>query len=347
MAGGAQKQLVGLACLLKQRGYDTEIITYYKGSDYESDLNNNSIPHNVITETSNVVKRFFVLLHYLKRNNTRIVISFQTRPSLLLCVIKLLRPSLRLIVSERNTSQKYGMFEKICFNAYRVSDFVVPNSFSQEAFLKQHAPFLTNKLITITNFVDTSYYVPSKVKENREYIRLLTIARITPQKNTLNYIKAIKEVYSHNILIKVDWYGYIQGDGSYYKQCEQLISELGLNDIFEFHQPINTILEEYHNTDFFCLPSIYEGTPNVILEAMSCGVPIICSDVCDNSRYVSQNGWLFNPHIVSEMSETIIKALETPRDERDRMGNASRSIATNMLSPDSFVNKYLGLINKL
>ena len=74
----------------------------------------------------------------------------------------------------------------------------------------------------------------------------------------------------------------------------QLIEQYGLEDTFVFHEPCSNIFEKYQESDIFVLPSINEGFPNVLCEAMSCGLPILGTDVCDNSSIVrhEENGYL-------------------------------------------------------
>ena len=68
-----------------------------------------------------------------------------------------------------------------------------------------------------------------------------------------------------------------------------------LEECVHFHQPYNPIVEKYRKADIFILPSIYEGFPNVLCEALSCGIPSIASDVCDNGRIIKdgENGFLW------------------------------------------------------
>lgn len=57
--------------------------------------------------------------------------------------------------------------------------------------------------------------------------------------------------------------------------------------------PNQSIEVEYRKADVFCLPSLYEGYPNVVAEAMSCGLPILCSNVCENPYIVEEGAMAF------------------------------------------------------
>lgn len=347
-AGGAQRQIVGLACLLRQQGFVVELVTYHYMNFYDNILQDYNIPHISVKNAQNKKMRIFSIARYFQESKPDIVIAYQRAPALIASIIRLFNHRFRLIVSERNTSQEYTFGEFSRFNLYRIADYVVPNSYSQRDFIIKHAPFLKKKTIVITNFVNTNEFIPSR--KNKKYfdrpIRLLTIARITPQKNILNYIKSISNVRKKGYDIFVDWYGYADQGGGYKEECLKEIQEMNLQDVFIFHDPIKNVITEYNNCSAFVLPSKYEGMPNVICEAMSCGVPILCSNICDNAKIVEdgQNGFLFDPLDIEQIVQTIIRFCNLNSDVVSKMSLSSRRIAEVNFSPTLFCEKYLSII---
>ena len=103
---------------------------------------------------------------------------------------------------------------------------------------------------------------------------------------------------------------------------------------------------QYQKADIFCLPSYFEGFPNVVCEAMSCGLPILASNVCDNANIVSEgeNGVLFNPQSIDEISLAVITMLERHQEELNRMSSTSRLRAQELFSLKAFVNDYISII---
>lgn len=343
-AGGAQRQLVGLAKLLREASYDVSVMTYHDKRFYVPQLEENGIPYIFVKKAQKKFLRIIAISHAIRKINPNVVIAYQSSPAMIASVARLFNPSVRFIVSERNTSQRYTGSERLRFNLYRLVDEVVPNSYSQGEFIKKNASFLNKKIHVIPNFVDTDFFKPARLE--RDAPRLLTVARITKQKNILKYLEAIKLVADKGYKFKVDWFGYADGGGIYHNECIRKIKELQLEAIFTFHAPSSSIKDEYNNCDALCLPSIYEGTPNVVCEAMSCGTPILCSDVCDNSRIVhdSKNGFLFNPNSVEDMAASLIRFLELDRNTINHMGQKSREMAIDLFSKEKFLNEYIKLI---
>ena len=345
-AGGAQRQLVGLASLLKQKHHNVTLCTYHEGKFYEDILTASKIEHVVVGNTTNKIKRILSIARYIKKVKPDFVIAYQNSPSVIACLSKMLCGGFKLLVSERNTNQTYTGKDRLRFCLYRLADAVVPNSYAQSNFIYDHAPFLKGKVHTISNFVDTDKFIPHPFERDNDVTHILTLGRITPQKNILTYIEAIHAILKQGYKIKVDWYGYADQGGSYYEKCKEKITMLDMGDGFEFHKPSANVVELYQHTDVFCLPSIYEGTPNVVCEAMSCGVPILCSDVCDNGLYVKSNGILFNPCDVNDIVEKIIEFINKTEEVKQEMRKMSRSLALEKFSSETFVSQYIDIIQR-
>ena len=342
VSGGAQRQMVGLANQLSEAGFNVQMLVYHDLNFFQSSLNSN-IELNILPESSNV-KRIFNAYWYIKREKPDWVISFLESPSIISCIVKVLYPHFKLIVSERNTTQHIGRKERIRFFLYKWADYIVPNSYSQEKFIKEHFPKLSEKTITITNCVDTDVFRPqisSSETAGRVVTDILTIGRITEQKNVIRYIKAIKILAGRGYNVKVNWYGNYQDIG-YYNRCLEEINNSQLQEVFIFHEASNNIVEKYQHADVFCLPSIYEGFPNVVCEAMSCSLPILCGDVCDNSNIVidKENGYLFNPYEVVSIADSIESFLKLNESQIKKIKENNRKRALEMFSPDAFVAEY-------
>lgn len=343
-SGGAERQLTYLASQLKEKGYEVEVWTYYPNDFYAHILYSAGVKWRFISEAQSKLKRIFVLKRQLSTANPDTVIAYLDTCTSVACIIKALGAKFRLIVSERNTTQKLTLRERVKFFLYRWADCVVPNSYTQTKFISDHYPSLCGKVHTITNFVDTDKFCPPVDRVSNEKLRILTVARVVPQKNVLRLLEAVKLLKDSGYDFKYDWYGN-PTDDEYYQLCKEAISMYGIEDVFEFHKQSKNIVSEYQRSDAFCLPSLYEGFPNVICEAMSCGIPVVCSDVCDNRKIVEHgiNGYLFSPFSLEEIVTSLSLLFQSDTDYGMFSMN-SRAIALNKFDKSTFILSYCNLI---
>lgn len=344
--GGAERQLVGLASLLKNAQYDVSVITYFPNDFYKYILDESNVPYCCVKHAHNKFFRAFALWRHIKRQHPDTMIAYMPAACMMACFLKMLGLKYTLIVSERNTDQKYGLFEKIKFRLFKYADWVVPNSHMQESVIRLHAPWLMPKVKVITNFVDTNYFVPNK-RDDSEVCRIVCVGRVHPQKNVLKYLEVVKALKERGSNFRIDWFGRLDSD--YANRCQEKLQELQLEDVFSFKGAVKEIREEYWKADVFCLPSIYEGFPNVVCEAMSCGLPILCSRVCDNPDIVTEgvNGFLFDPANIEDMVHTIEKFIALPKEQKMQMGVTSRQNSLKKFSEACFIEQYDNLLKNI
>jgi len=346
-SGGAQRQLIGLASMLKQF-YQVEVLSYWNIHFWDEYLINNGIDFQTITNANNTITKFYHVYRYFKKYSPDVVISYLGSPCVIACLIRIIiGGKFYLIVSERNVTQHLTMREKIRFFLFRWADVIVPNSYTQTEFIQKHYLSFSNKVVTITNFTDTDYFIPNPFnRKMNEILSILVVGRISPAKNVLNLIEAIYILTQNRYKVIVNWVGRPNPE-FYYHECMDKLREYKLTDIFRFKEHTNNILLEYHNADVFCLPSNYEGYPNVLCEAMSCGLPVLCSNVCDNPEIIEdgKNGFLFSPLIIEDIADKFIKFINLTESEKGKMRHISRLIAKAKFSKDAFLQKYVHLIS--
>lgn len=344
-AGGAQRQLVGLSVMLKSVGHDVKVCYYYEDDFYKSHLVENEILHDVIPGAANTKMRILRVRNYFMQEKPDWVIAYQETPSLVACFARFLGCKFKLLVSERNTTQKVDFATKLRFSLYRIADAIVPNSHSQEKYMLDRYPWMSSKLTTITNFVDLDKF--QYVEHSRKDTSLIIVAAsVTESKNVLGFIKAARALVDNGIRFRIEWYGLIGKETEYHRKCFSLIKELDICDYFHLLPKTKEIHKKYQLADYFCLPSFFEGTPNVIGEAMASGCPIICSNVCDNPYYVKEgkNGFLFDPRDTMQIVEAVMQAISLSDNDYYTYCKNSRQMAEAIMSQDVFLEKYLKVL---
>lgn len=345
VSGGAQRQIVELACQLKKQDYDVLVMTYHDIAFYASILKEHNVQNILVENAANSLWRIPCIYRALKRLAPDVVISFLDVPNIIACICRLMGLQYKLIVSERNTTQYLSWEERIKFYLFRKADAIVPNSYTQTEFIEKHYPKYKSKLITITNCAEVDFFKPDAYIK-KECNTVLCVGRVAPQKNTVRFIEAVAQVRAEGLDITVKWFG--RHDMEYFEECKQVIARSGLHKHFLFYDASQDIRKEYQKAEVFCLPSLYEGFPNVVGEAMCCGLPILCSDVCDNQILVvhGDNGLLFNPLDVKSIKDTLISFFKLKNEDKLKMSYRSRERAVELLNEEVFIKKYLDIIER-
>ncbi|MHC1610450.1 MAG: glycosyltransferase family 4 protein [Candidatus Methanospirareceae archaeon] len=172
------------------------------------------------------------------------------------------------------------------------------------------------ELVVIPNGVDISRFHPAEKdegerKDSGRSICIGYLGRLSPEKNIINMIKAVKALDVENVSLKIG------GTGPLYSRVKRLEDErikvLGyVEDAPSF----------YRSLDIFLLPSKLEAQPIALLEAMASGLPIIATDVGDNKHFVHGNGIICGTS-AKEIGAAIRAML---REDWEKMGAESRKL---------------------
>lgn len=342
--GGAQNQFVNLALLLKEQGYQIKILVVYDEFDFYKDILKDI---DIICDQKAKKKlyRIMRLPMLIKKQSPDIVIAYLDSQCEIACVAKAIS-KFKLIVSERNTTQHLGLKDRIKFWLFRFADFIVPNSNTQGRFIASHYPNLKDKIRVITNAIDTKRFYPLEVRTHNEHQQVISVGRNIYQKNYLGMLEVLKILKARNIKVHFNWYAG-DCDDSYGNLVKDIIRKYKLEDMVSIFEPTQEIGNKYRESDFFWLYSFFEGFPNVLCEAMACGLPVACSNVCDNGDIVEEgtNGVLADPHNPLEMADQLCKLLSYDEEKLNQMSANNISRINSLCSEDVFLRKYLELIN--
>jgi len=187
--------------------------------------------------------------------------------------------------SDINLFAKFPLIRRFLQYTLNKADTVIAVSQSlKDAMLALHIP--EEQIIVIANGVDTEKFYPFSKGEARRKLRLphhkrilLSVGRLVPLKGFDLLIKALKLLFEERH--EQDLYLVIVGEGSCRKELEHLIDTLGLCEHVSLVGaiPHQELYFWYSAADLFCLASSKEGWPNVVLEALASGTPVVATDV--------------------------------------------------------------------
>lgn len=343
-SGGAERQLCGLAVMLKERGYTVRVITYVKRQFYEPLLREAGVDYRLVERAFDKRHRFGAFLSELKDFRPDVVISFLPSVNISMCVVRTVYPT-RLIVSERNYTLDWSWRTKFKYRLYGMASKVVPNSHAEAENIAVHCPWLRSKIEAIPNFTDTKRFFPPSGLKRKGIFTILSVGRLTEQKNVLAYVEALAIARDKGLNFRAVWVGSHQ-NSAYVNRVRGLIEKYKLSEILTLHDQTDDIAEVYREADAFCLPSLFEGYPNVLCEAMASGLPVICSNIQEMPRIVTEgvNGYMFNPHDPADIARAIDLLINRKQAELKAMGDRNRRQIVANNSMEAFVEQYVRLI---
>jgi glycosyltransferase involved in cell wall biosynthesis len=121
----------------------------------------------------------------------------------------------------------------------------------------------------------------------------------------------------------------IVGQGPHEAALRAQVERLGLQDRVAFTGFLSNPAGYYHQADLFVIPSLTEGLPNVLIEALICGLPSIAADCPTGPREILEDGkWgtLVPPGDVAALANALAAALDRLPEERLRAQAASRAL---------------------
>lgn len=353
-SGGAQRQVVNIAALLKNNGYDVSVLVYADTPFYKKNLDDNGIPVHLVSSDGKV-SRMLKVRKYLRRSGADIVIAFLEAACFMACFSKMGGGKFKVVTTER--SAKLSTFtarrNKIFNRFERFADAKIGNSQNAMDMWAKYYPQYKDKYGVIYNAVIIPNELMQAVPSHRDdgKLRLTVAASYQELKNPIKVIEAVRRMDDrYRARLDLQWYGRIEvttGNTRIYDKAQDLIAEYGLTDCICLNPETNQIYDVMLNSDAVGLFSTVEGFPNAICEAMMLSKPVIMSKVSDYGVIVNNNGFLCDPFSVESIKEAIEKMLDASDEELHNMGIKSRETAEKLFSREATIQQWIDLIERL
>jgi glycosyltransferase involved in cell wall biosynthesis len=218
---------------------------------------------------------------------------------------------------------------------FRGATRVVVTTPAMRSDVLQRVPEAAAKITVIPNYVDTEVFRPSSVV--RDERALTFVGRIAPEKNVAALLEAIQPLEVKLTII---------GEGRLRPELQERFGTLDGRVNWEGNVP-NTKLPAYLNrAGSFVLPSLHEGHPKALIEAMACGLPVIGGDSPGIRELIchKETGYLCGCDAPS-IREAIQEVLADPKLRTDMGRNAREYVVTNY-SLDKIVESECALLKE-
>ncbi|MEP2689885.1 glycosyltransferase [Maribacter dokdonensis] len=287
--GGAERVVSYLLPFLKEKGYEVHLILMNNTIKYDipSDIDIHYIENSEGNESGflKLLKLPILAFKYsklLKKLDITHSFAMLTRASYINVLSRYFTSKkFKLIISERShPSMQYGygnLQSKInnwlIKSLYPKADKIICNSRGNGEDLINNYKIPRKKIIVINNPIDIEKIDSIKMDKtifNKGVLNLVTIGRMDTGKNHEILIRAIEDFPNVHL--------YILGNGVLRDHLENLVGEKNLNNRVTFLGFDNNPFKYLKAADLFVFGSNHEGFPNVLLEAMCCGLPILSTN---------------------------------------------------------------------
>jgi len=226
------------------------------------------------------------------------------------------------------------LIEWIC---YRFADAVILASEEMKRYVCDTFKIPPEKITVIPNYIDTDLFRPLDIEKVPG--RLIFVGRLTEQKNLFYLLRAVEGLNVQLVLV---------GDGPLREPLKEYATKHKINVIFTGRIPNDQLPELLNTAEIFVLPSLYEGNPKALLEAMACSLPVIVTPVEGNREVVSHgiNGYLTSD-TSSEAIKEVIMSLLSNKDLRERLGRQARKFIEEGYSLKVLIERELALLKSL
>ena len=342
LTGGAEKQCVILAEVLSEQYNVTLVVQYGKQINNEFKQRLKAARVNIETlDASTLFQRGIKFHKVLKNKNIDVIFSYLTSDNILAGVVGRLFTKAIVVGGIRNCQMDKKRFwlNKLMhswFHNYTVFN----NNSGYSDFLKKG--YVKKKSLVISNCIEK---IPEKdiARGENAFVYILSVARYIPQKDfpsAFRIMKQLNELGDVKIKYQVVGYGVLE---NYYRQ---IINEQDLSGIVELVIKPDNVDEYYANADIYLCTSLFEGTSNSILEALSFNLPIVATNVGDNSYLVDKggNGFLVDLNDESSLFDSLNELIKSNK-LRDKFGKNSKCLLKEKYSKYRFAKEYQEFIN--
>ena len=309
-AGGAEKNSINYANFLSNNNINVKIVCLSDNGVLKKNIDKKIKIINLQKER--LLNSIFSILKIINKTEPDFLFSSLLHISLLLCFFKkmnfikpilFIRPSNVILTNQKDTKNKINnviIFLTKFFLRYADLFFCISEDIYKEL---RSFKISAKKIIKINNaIVDDDFYIKSKkpLKKNKRLNKtdyILSIGRLTKQKNhlmLLNSFKQIKKEYKKKLFLVIIGEGYLKKDLNIFVKKNQIT-----NDVI-FLNNLQNVLNYIKSCKLFVQTSLWEGQPNVLMEALLLDKQVIATKCPGQNK--KNLSYFKNCHLLKENS---------------------------------------------
>jgi glycosyltransferase involved in cell wall biosynthesis len=320
--GGAERQLITLAIGLHRRGCDVKVIVFIPDGVLEPDLHEAGIPILSLGRSGykDLPAIFLKLRNILGNERPDALYSFSPSSNIWSGLMKFFFPRLVIVWGMRASidAMQRGLWSWLNYLIEvwlsKKVDWIIANSYAGGLYIQRRG-YPKDKVSIIPNGINTVRFQPDANIGLREKWSILPsqkligmVGRLDPLKDHPTFLQAVSLVSQVRDDLRFVCVG--GGEETYAAALKQQANALGLERILVWAGELGDMPAVYNSLDMLVLTSSSEGFPNVIAEAMACGVPCVVTDAGDAALIVGDVGEVAQPKDPAALKDALLFMLQ-------------------------------------
>ncbi|MEQ9413234.1 MAG: glycosyltransferase [Cyclobacteriaceae bacterium] len=331
--GGAQQQLLELIKGLNKDLFKIYVITWSPGNFYDELKVMEYVELVELHRRSKLdISPLFQAISLIKKNKINIIHTYLDAACFYGAICKIFYRNLIFVSTERSSFKKLTLLQRVYKPVvHAISDIVIANSNAGIKYLEKLG-VNNKKTILIRNGINLSRFgengndshgtdLPINFLPRARII--LMVGRIATLKNQMGVLEAynksrIKDQF--NLLFVGE------NNSNYAQSISNYIRRNKLSDRVLIINAKHNIVEYYKASDLIVMFSDYEGSPNVVMEAMASARTVVSSNVGDVSYYINNRfGWILDVGNVEQLKDTFNQIATYTSDDLLKLGEEARN----------------------
>lgn len=328
MAGGVERQAIALANEMTKRGHDVSLFTLdHEGAQafydiapsvkwYKLGLGNPKEKASLLLR----LRRMKKVREIMKAVCPDVVLGFQQGMFLTLRLYTL-GMGIPIVAAERESPFRFDFLKEgkrrhLIFQTFRLAPHITVQC---NSYPEAYPPYLQPKITVIPNAISPAHTYADAEGSSIENKTLLCVGRLGYQKNQLALIEAFAQLSKDF----PDWHLTLAGEGEGRVAIEAIIDKHALNKRVDLLGAVKDVSTLYINAQALCIPSRWEGFPNVLGEALAHGLPAVGYKGCGGVRDLidnEENGLLADGHDDTDTLRETLRRIMADDTARKVMG---------------------------
>jgi glycosyltransferase involved in cell wall biosynthesis len=362
--GGAERQLVELVKGLDNNYFNITVGLFYNEGALIEEIKRMPRIHVISLNKSgrwDVIRFAFRFIKLLKALQPDIVYSFLPDANIVGLIAGRLSGVKRIVWGVRASNMDVRRYDWLARISLRLSAFlsrfpdaIIANSFGGIKF-HRNIGYNTNRMMIIQNGIDIDRFKPDhsaglRVRDewniDEETIAIGLVGRLDPMKDHTTFLQAVKIFNQEECSVRFVCIG--DGKEPCKSEIHSLCRRLGLNGSIIWAGERYDMTAVYNSMDIATSSSFGEGFPNVIGEAMACGVPCVATDVGDSAIIVGETGIVVPPKDPQALADGWRSMLKRLDDKSYSIKKMARARIVSHYNSETFIQettkKFLGLL---